>query len=65
MAEEDEAREAQVTEAQIAVHWREEEHYSPPARFIGQANASDLAVFDRFDEDRFPDCFRKYADLLG
>ncbi len=65
MAEEDEAREAQVTEAQIAVHWREEEHYSSLARFIGQANASDLAVFDRFGEDRFPDCVREYADLLG
>ncbi|MGH3143623.1 MAG: hypothetical protein ACRDO9_10900 [Gaiellales bacterium] len=32
-------QEAQVSEAQIAVHWREEEYYDPPARFIGQANA--------------------------
>ena len=31
---------AQVSEAQIAVHWREEEYYLPPARFIGQANAA-------------------------
>ena len=27
--------EAEVSEAQIAVHWREEEYYQPPAAFIG------------------------------
>jgi len=56
--------EAQVSEAQIAVHWREEEHYQPPARFIGQANAVDPAIFGRFSEERFPECFKEYADLL-
>jgi acetyl-CoA synthetase len=56
--------EAQVSEAQIAVHWREEGYYHPPAQFIGQANVSDPAVFDRFAEERFPECFREYADLL-
>jgi len=56
--------EAQVSEAQIAVHWREEEHYHPPARFIGQANASDPSIFERFGEERFPECFKEYADLL-
>ena len=25
---------ASFSEAQIAVHWREEEYYQPPARFI-------------------------------
>jgi len=30
----DEGQEAQVSEAQIAVHWREEEYYHPPASFI-------------------------------
>ena len=30
--------EAQVSEAEIAVHWREEEYYYPPAKFIAQAN---------------------------
>jgi acetyl-CoA synthetase len=54
----------QVSEAQIAVHWREEEYYQPPARFIGQANANDPSIRDRFTEDRFPDCFKEYADLL-
>ena len=41
--------EPQVSEAQIAVHWREEEYYQPPASFIGQANASD-PVLTRLDE---------------
>jgi acetyl-CoA synthetase len=57
--------EPQVSEAQIAVHWREEEYYQPPASFIGQANASDPATFERFDEARFPECFKEYADLLA
>ena len=59
-----EPRDEQVTEAQIAVHWREEGYFSPPAAFIGQANASDPAIFERFTEERFPECFREYADLL-
>src|SRR5260370_10703584 len=55
---------AQVSEAQIAVHWREEEYYPPPPSFVAQANAADPAIFDRFVEDKFPDCFKEYADLL-
>src|SRR5512147_2109316 len=53
-----------LSEAQIAVHWREEEYYYPPAKFIGQANTSDPAVFARFSEAHFPECFKEYADLL-
>ena len=56
--------EVQVSEAQIAVHWREEEYFSPPPKFIGQANASDPAIRERFREERFPECFKEYADLL-
>jgi acetyl-CoA synthetase len=56
--------EAQTSEAQIAVHWREEDYYYPPAKFIAQANAADPAILERFREDRFPDCFKEYADLL-
>jgi acetyl-CoA synthetase len=56
--------EQQVSEAQIAVHWREEEYYEPPEAFVRQANANDPAIFDRFTEDKFPECFREYADLL-
>ena len=31
---------SEATEAQIAVHWREEEYYAPPAKIHEQANAS-------------------------
>jgi acetyl-CoA synthetase len=54
----------QVSESQIAVHWREEEYFYPSPKFIGQANASDPAIRNRFTEDRFPECFKEYADLL-
>ncbi len=54
-----------VSESSIAVHWREEEYYLPPASFVEQANANDPAIFDRFTEDKFPDCFTEYAELLS
>ncbi len=54
-----------VSEAQIAVHWREEEIYPPPPEFVQQANAADPAILERFTEDKFPDCFKEYADLLA
>jgi acetyl-CoA synthetase len=57
--------EAQVSEAQIAVHWREEDYYDPPEDFVSQANANDPVILDRFTEDKFPDCFTEYADLLS
>ena len=56
--------EQEVSESQIAVHWREEGYYPPPPAFVQQANANDPAIFDRFTEDKFPDCFTEYADLL-
>ncbi len=62
MANEEEG--ALVSEAQIAVHWREEEYYQPPPKFIGQAHASDPSIFERFSEEHFPECFKEYADLL-
>jgi acetyl-CoA synthetase len=64
MANDNEETGASATEAQIAVHWREEEYFYPPADFVGQANASDPAIFDRFAEEHFPECFREYAELL-
>jgi acetyl-CoA synthetase len=57
--------EDQVSEAQIAVHWREEAYYSPPPQFIAQANAADPDILERFSEQRFPECFKEYADLLA
>jgi acetyl-CoA synthetase len=55
---------AAVSEAQIAVHWREEEYYPPPPGFAAQANAGDPAIRERFGEEHFPECFLEYADLL-
>ena len=54
-----ESPESQVSESQIAVHWREEGYYHPPEKFIAQANAADPAIFERFSEERFPDCFKE------
>jgi acetyl-CoA synthetase len=54
----------EASEAQIAVHWREEGYYFPTAKFIGQANASDPAIFERFSEKNYPECFKEYGDLL-
>src|SRR5271154_3366634 len=54
-----------TSEAEIEVHWREEEYYYPPAKFVGQANLSDSSVIERFSEKNFPECFREYADLLS
>jgi len=56
--------EPQVSESQIAVHWREEEYIQPPEAFVRQANAHDPAILERFSEGNYPDCFTEYADLL-
>ena len=53
-----------VSEAQIAVHWREEERFYPTPQFIAQANLTDPAIRDRFSLESFPECFKEYADLL-
>lgn len=53
-----------VSEAQIAVHWQEEEYYYPSTQFIAQANMTDADVYERFSLDNFPECFKEYADLL-
>ncbi|MGH6779046.1 MAG: AMP-binding protein, partial [Bradyrhizobium sp.] len=55
---------AEVSEAEIAVHWQEEGYYPPPVSFIAQANMTDPDVHQRFTLDKFPDCFKEYADLL-
>ncbi len=54
----------EASEAQIAVHWREEEYYPPPASFAEQANANEPAILQRFGAENFPECFTEYADLL-
>ena len=55
---------AKTSEAEIAVHWKEEELFYPSTKFIAQANLTDEFVYDRFSLDNFPECFKEYADLL-
>src|SRR5260370_25508472 len=57
-------RGAEGSGAQSAVHRRGEGDYRAAAAFVAQANASDPAIRERFAEDKFPECFREYADLL-
>ena len=54
----------ETTEAQIAVHWKEEDYYYPSSKFTGQANLTDPDIYDRFSLDNFPDYYTEFADLL-
>ena len=54
----------EVSESQIAAHWKEEGLIPPSPGFIAQANMADPDVFERFSEKNFPESFREYADLL-
>src|ERR1051326_509940 len=53
-----------LAEAQIAVHWKEEERIPPPDSFVAQANLTDPGVDRRFALENFPDCFAEYAEML-
>jgi acetyl-CoA synthetase len=55
---------SEPSEAQIAVHWKEEDYLYPPQTFIAQANLKDPGVRERFREERFPECFTEYAEML-
>jgi len=57
-------KDTEVSEAAIAVHWKEEEYFHPSKQFIAQANMTDPAIYDRMSLDHFPECFKEYADLL-
>ena len=48
---------SEATEAQIAVHWKEEEYFRPSEKFVAQANLKDPGVNERFAEKNFPACF--------
>ena len=54
----------ETSEAQIAVHWQEEEYVHPTMEFIAQANMTDVGIYDRFALENVPNCFKEYADLL-
>src|SRR5439155_1668441 len=54
----------EVSEAQIAVHWKEEAYYQPSEKFKAQANLRDTHILEKFGLAKFPDCFKEYADML-
>ena len=56
--------EERADEAEIAAHWKEEEWIHPSASFVAQANMADESVLERFAQDKFPESFHEYADLL-
>jgi acetyl-CoA synthetase len=58
-------KQAEISEAQIAVHWKEEPLVNPPASFVSQANVKDKSIFERFSEKNFPQCFEEYANMLS
>ena len=55
----------ELNEAQIAVHWKEEQYIYPSKEFKAQANLADPKFVKKFDEKNFPKCFEEYADLLS
>ena len=59
------AKGKKASEAEIAVHWKEEGLVHPSPEFIAQANMTDPGIYDRFSLDNFPECFKEYADLLS
>jgi acetyl-CoA synthetase len=59
------AKTRELTEAQIAVHWKEEEYFYPTKEFKAQANLTDSSFIKKFSEKNFPQCFDAYANLLN
>ena len=59
------AKEAtETTEADIAVHWGEEQYFYPSVKFIAQANMTDEKIYDRMSLDKCPEYWKEYAELL-
>ena len=57
MSEQKAAEADEVSEAQIAVHWKEEEYIYASPRFVSQAIMTDPGIYDRFAIENFPECF--------
>jgi len=60
----DDKKVIETSEAEIAVHWQEEQYIFPPPEFVGQANLTDPSIFERFSLDNFPDYYTEFAELL-
>src|SRR5207248_604668 len=52
----------EVSEAQIAVHWKEEDYYQPSEKFKAQANMRDKQILEKFGLANFPDCFKERSE---
>jgi acetyl-CoA synthetase len=55
---------AGASEADIAVHWKEEGYVDPPEAVAAHANLRDRSVEERFSLAHFPECFREFGELL-
>jgi acetyl-CoA synthetase len=53
-----------ASDAEISVHWKEEEMIAPSPAFIAQANMTDPGMYDRMALENVPECFKEFADLL-
>jgi acetyl-CoA synthetase len=54
----------EVSEAQIDVHWKEEDYFETSTGFKSQANLKDEKVLNKFGIENFPQCFEEYANML-
>ncbi len=59
-----EERKNPTSEAEVAVHWKEEAYYHPRPEFIAQANLVDPEIRQRYGPERFPEFFKDHAELL-
>src|SRR5215470_9747222 len=53
-----------MSEAEIAVHWKEESKIPPSPKFVSQANLADPIFLEQFDLKNYPKSFDAYAELL-
>ena len=60
-----EGEQTELSEAEIAVHWKEESYYQPNPKFIGQANLTDPDQFEKISLEKFPEYYRAFGDLLS
>ncbi|PSP92475.1 acetyl-coenzyme A synthetase, partial [Halobacteriales archaeon QH_8_68_33] len=54
---------SEESDAQLESRLTEQEYFRPPAEFVGQANATEPSIYERFDEN-YPEAFEEYAELL-
>ncbi|MFW6385101.1 MAG: acetate--CoA ligase [Halodesulfurarchaeum sp.] len=53
----------ETVHGQLESRLTQQEYFRPPTKFVGQANVTDPAVHDRFEDD-WPEAYAEWADLL-